>query len=249
MLGPVRRSNCSRILSLVFCLVGSCGEEEPEPFEALDPTEPQYGKTFAEWAAEWVYYVQRYAPPLCDDPIKNPTGDTCAVGQDPASPVFFLVGTYGGPAVRKECVVPADVALFFPLANVWGDPAGVTGEVWTDEAVKANIEETVPTFVEDSLYATVDGRPVEDLAKGIMKEAVPYRVHVPEGPNNYTCDGIDGVSGEFGGYVLGSWVMLPPLGPGKHTITFGSYRKADALSPAFQLDVRYELTVASVPSR
>jgi hypothetical protein len=226
-------------------LVGACGsDDEPEPFEALDPTTPQYGKTFDEWAAEWVFYVTRYAPPLCDDPIKNPTGATCAEGQDPSLPVFFLVGTYGGPGVRKECVVPGDKALFFPLVNIWGDNAGLPLDmVLSAEASKANVESVLPTFIEESFYATVDGRPVPDLTAGFKREATPYRIHIPEGPNNYTCDGNDGVSGDFDGHVMGAWVMLPPLGPGKHVITFGSARRAAAPDPSFKTDVRYELTV------
>jgi hypothetical protein len=246
MIGTVRLSNYAPLFSLILGLVSSCGsDDEPEPFEALDPTQPQYGKTFDEWAAEWVYYVWSYAPPLCDDPVKHPTGATCADRQDPTSPVFFLAGTYGGPAVRKECVVPADKALFFPLGNYWGDNGGMPADMLlSDDAIRENIESGALLFIKERFYATVDGRPVADVTAGIMTKAAPYRIHVPEGPNSYTCDIAAEVSGDFDGYVMGAWVMLPPLGPGKHVIEFGSAREAEGLEPAFQTDTRYELTVA-----
>lgn len=232
--------SASTLVSLVLCLSASCGDD-PEQFEPLDPSEPQYGKTFGEWAGEWVNYISSYAPPLCDDPIKSTTGASCAVGQDPASPVFFLVGTYGAPAVRTECVVPSDAALFFPLIMSWADTAGLAeGDV---PDLRELVERLGPNVIEDSLYATVDGIPVADVQAGFTKEAVPYTVHIPEEPNLYTCAGIPGVVGDFPGWVLGAWVMLPPLGAGKHTINFGSKSKAGAGLPDFTSDVRYELTV------
>ena len=78
----------------------------------------QTGKTYGAWSAAWWQYVE--AQPASAGPLADSTGQTCAVGQSAASPVFFLVGLTGsGTVERPQCVVPAGKALFFPLLNVF----------------------------------------------------------------------------------------------------------------------------------
>src|SRR5687767_14353396 len=82
-------------------LVSACGGDDEKPnaeptLDILDPTEVHYGKTYEEWAAAWVQYVNDVAPPECINPILDTTGETCALYQDPESPVFLLVGNFGG---------------------------------------------------------------------------------------------------------------------------------------------------------
>src|SRR5690606_27829130 len=93
---------------------GGSGEEAPLVFA---PDEAPFGKTHAEWAADWWRSLYEM-PPLdgeCYLPDDDATGVSCAHGQDPESPVFFLAGTSGGAAVRDECVAPSDKGLFFPM--------------------------------------------------------------------------------------------------------------------------------------
>ena len=78
----------------------------------------QTGKTYGAWSAAWWQYVE--AQPASTGPLADSTGQTCAVGQSAASPVFFLVGLTGsGTVERPQCVVPAGKAFSFPLLNVF----------------------------------------------------------------------------------------------------------------------------------
>jgi len=240
-----------QLLPLVLILtcalqLAACGEDsEPKSVALLDPQGAHYGKTYAEWAAEWIRYVYDFAPPSCADPLMDETGAMCALGQDPASPVFFLVGTLGGPATRTECVVPTGAALFFPLFNTWADNAGLPPEQLLDDAQNKAYVEAGGNEVElSSLYARIDGHAVADVQAGFTREATPYHLEFPAAPNAYTCIGVDGVAGGFDGHVQGAWVMLAPLAPGRHVIEFGGRAKNDMASdPDFSTDVRYELTV------
>ncbi|MFT3924001.1 MAG: hypothetical protein QM778_15815 [Myxococcales bacterium] len=228
------------------CLAGACGDEAPEQpgYELLDPQGMPYGKTYAEWASDWVRYIYSFAPPGCHDPLRDPTGAHCTEGQDPSSPVFFLVGSLGGPVTRRECKVPKGAALFFPLLNTWADTAGLPPEQQLSPADnKAYVEGGAAAFILPSMYARVDGQEIMDVQAGTMTEATPYELNYTE-PNAYNCIGVEGVNGDFYGNVQGTWVMLAPLAPGKHVIEFGGRSKNDTPSaPDFATDTRYEFTV------
>ena len=57
-----------------------------------------YGLTYGEWSAKWWQWV--HSIPAENNPITDTTGIECARGQN--GPVWFLVGTYGGP-VERAC--------------------------------------------------------------------------------------------------------------------------------------------------
>jgi hypothetical protein len=56
--------------------------------------------------------------PAKDNPIKDPTGEKCAIGQsNTSSPVFYLAYNNGGFS-QRTCKVPAGKALFIPVMMV-----------------------------------------------------------------------------------------------------------------------------------
>src|SRR5689334_20097251 len=122
---------CRTSIVLLALGVSACGSDDKETssLDLLDPSAVHYGKTYAEWSASWVSYANSVAPPDCVSPMLDATGASCTLYQDPQSPVFFLVGNWGGVSRRTECVVPSGKALFFPLVNVWADNAGVPDEM------------------------------------------------------------------------------------------------------------------------
>src|SRR5438067_6038122 len=71
------------------------------------------GKTYGEWSAEWWRYA--FSLPLNRNPLNDNTGSLCSEAQSAASPVFFLVGTLGGPSPTRTCTVKAGRFLFVPL--------------------------------------------------------------------------------------------------------------------------------------
>jgi len=75
---------------------------------------PPLGNTYAQLSAKWWRYVLSF--PAATNPLLDPTGADCAAGQQ--GKVFFLVGSFIGPVVREECIVPAGAALFFPVIDI-----------------------------------------------------------------------------------------------------------------------------------
>jgi hypothetical protein len=222
------------------------GDDEPKgesTVDILDPTEAHYGRTYEQSAGDWVQYVNDTAPPECIHPVMDATGATCALYQDPDSPIFQLVGNYGGVSIREECVVPAGKAIFLPIINSAADNAGVPEAMTLPEAeLQAFVEDGFDLVDIDSLRLVVDGHSIDNLERGAIRSA-RYVVDLAPGANVYACNDIDGVEGEFPGYVSGYWAMLAPLDEGAHTIEFGGRVEAAPQGQEVTIDVRYELTV------
>jgi len=242
------RATLFLVCALPFVL-SACGDgdEQPAPaktrLDILDPAVSHEGQTYAEWAADWVSYWTSTAPPECVDPITDSSGASCALYQAADSPVFFLVGNFGGVSIRDECVVPAGKNLFFPLLSTSGDNAGVPEDMQLPPADLQNfVEGSYDVMVPESLYLTVDGQSIAGLERGGIRSA-PYTLDLVPDANLYACSGVDGVEGEFAGYLSGYWVMLAPLAPGAHSITFGGKTSASPQGQPLTVDVRYDLSV------
>jgi hypothetical protein len=202
-----------------------------------------HGKSYAEWSADWVSYVNSVSPPECSNPLMSDTGADCALYQDADSPAFFLVGNFGGVSIRKECVAPAGKALFFPLVEVWGDNAGVPADMLlSDGDLRAYVDSKFDDMVADSLQLSVDGASLSDLARGAV-HTTPYELELAPMANAYYCSGAEDVAGTFPGYTSGYWAMLPPLEAGSHVLKFGGSINGTATSEAELVQQTYHLTV------
>jgi len=147
--------------SLAVVLSGCGGNSSRDGnVDLLDPAQPQYGKTYSEWATEWASYTYRPAPPGCASPFADESGQDCQLYQDPASPVFFLVGVFGGGlAHRNACPIPKDKALFFPLLDAMGDNAGLPPQDLRPDSDLLNyMTESFKHFDPSQLWLIVDGR-------------------------------------------------------------------------------------------
>jgi hypothetical protein len=234
----------------VLALATGCGADDKTPsdttkktLDLVDPGGMPYGNSYAGWSAAWMQYAMSFAPPGCENPFLDETGANCELYQDTESPVFYLSGNLGGVSLRDECVVPAGRALFFPLINVFGDNAGVPADmVVSDEVLKGFVEDTYATIVPDSLHLSVDGQSIGHLERGGVPSA-PYTIELAAGANAYTCAMVDGVEGDFSGYIGGYWAMLPPLAKGTHEIAFGGSTTDSPQGKALVLDVTYALSV------
>ena len=133
---------------------------------ALPFVVPPVGKIYDHLSVAWWKYALEQ--PNSENPLLDETGKHCQDAQ--AGPVFFLVGTAGtGEATHDECVVPIGKLLYFPLVNAFdvhtpGDGLDTPDLVWEDL-------HTTLGFRVDSMYATVDGKPVQDLDPATS----PYR--------------------------------------------------------------------------
>ena len=233
-------------LLIPFMLLLACSSKDAASdktsLELVSPDDA-YGKTYADWAATWVQYVSSASPPDCNQPLMDETGESCALNQDDASDVFFLVGNYAGVSVRDKCKAPASKALFFPLINVWGDNAGVPADMLlSDSDIKAYMKSKFNDMDSSSLKLSVDGTTVPNLASGAVPVA-PYTLELAPMANVYVCNGSSDVQGEFPGYLSGYWAMLPPLSAGQHHLEFGGTAKGSTSMDMQTVDQTYELTV------
>lgn len=232
---------CLWRISLALALSG-CGANSTADTQVdlLDPSQPQYGKTYAEWAAEWATYTYRVAPPECANPFVDESGKDCQMYQDPESPVFFLVGVFGGVARRSACPVPKGKALFFPIVNSMADNVGVSPDsVKSETALSNHVRHGAEATDANQMRLSVDGHSISHLERGLVRTA-RYEVSLMANANVFACSGVEGIEGDFPGYVAGHWALLPPLSSGEHSIEFGARIKNDPSNPTpFVIDVEY----------
>ena len=185
------------------------------------------GQTLGQWAASWWQWAT--SAPAAVNPLQDPTGEHAGVGQE--GPVFFLAGRRGSGTVDRTITAPTGTKFFFPVLNTTfitfpEDPPATAGE----------LRQLVGTAVDgySGLYATIDGCPV-DVSPHREVDPFPdgFELTLPEG-------NIFGrPAGVYGPVVTdGYWLMVSPLSPGDHTITFGG-----TFRPGRTLDVTYHVEV------
>ncbi len=249
MIAETRHSVAVQIsaLALVF-LTSACSStaanSKQDTVDVLDPTQPQFGNSYAGWGSalwQWFYQMQMPASGECIDPLTDPTGASCAFGQDPSSPVFFLTGNTGGTVVRTACVVPAGKAVFFPIFDVAADNGGVPpAAVLTPTQLHDTIQSEIDSLLLTNLTAIVDGKELADIAR-FKVNATEFSYTVPPEPNTYSCGGVSFSGPVDPSYQGGYYVMLPAFAPGAHEIHFTA---REVVQPEdFVVDVTFDFSV------
>jgi hypothetical protein len=207
------------------------------------------GAPIGEWSARWWQWAFGIPAPI--NPMADTTGGNCDVDQQ--GPVWFLAGWWGPPMdVNRTCTIPKGKSILFPIANyVWvqtsfDDPANTEADY--RQCVSGISAPDNPlgcvgiAAVAGDLEATLDGIPVAfDYRTPIVRAQSPlFTVQWPYDnilgldPANENCPKCrEAVSDGF-------WVMLPPLRPGDHTLSF---RAGDGT--ANWQNVTYHLIVTS----
>jgi hypothetical protein len=152
--------------------------------------------------------------------------DRCDLG---TGEVVFLAGTTGGAATRS-CTISAGTSILVPLINVECSVAEGNGD--TPAELRACARDFAEQFSDLSL--TIDGVAVGGLQR--------FRVHSPVFQFTAAEGNVFGVpAGTTRSVADGYWVLIRPLSPGTHTISFGG-----AFPPGgFTTFVTYTLTVTS----
>lgn len=182
------------------------------------------GKTYGQWGAEWTRWALGIPAPV--NPLTDPTGAHCAVGQ--SGPVWFLAGTFGSGSADRTCTIPAGRALFFPVIN--GFAAEPPGE-FTYEELREELRAAID--LDQATYeATLDGKRLRlSRAFRAASPPPPFALTLPE-------DNLFGApSGLYDAVSDGYWVLLKPLRRGSHVVTF------HGTAPGTDVNVRYQLTV------
>jgi len=195
---------------------------------------PRAGKANAELAAEWWQWA--LSIPFEQNPIADTNGTFSAVGQ--SGEVWFLAGTFGGPAVTRTCDVPAGKELFFPILNTvwvhfppWHPYPDPPFDEELEAAVRADQDAWIGSFdPEEALACVIDGVPVTNLGR-YRVQSPKFAAAIPEG-------GLVPPPGVYGPCVTdGYYLRLVPLGEGEHTISF---------AVSGMLEVHYVLNVVDV---
>ncbi len=230
-------------MSLVILAGGASATpspDQPNP-QVFPPASKPYGKTYAEWGAEW--WKWSMAIPYATNPIFDSDGSFCDVDQ--SGPAWFLAGS-AGTTVTRSCTVPRGKAIFFPIIDILVDypcPPEFGFEPPPGQSLEDFLTEVAVSLIDlvDVLAVEVDGVPLDDL--------FDYR-----GTSRlFTFTGDPSLTATFDPCITGSpqvgvsdgyFIMLAPLSAGDHTIHF----QGAVTSFGFSLDVTYNLNVGGSSS-
>jgi hypothetical protein len=200
----------------------------PNP-KVFPPNSRPYGLTYGQWSAAWWQWA--IAIPMDNSPLFDPTGENCDEGQ--SGPVWYLAGSFGGDATR-DCNIPLGKAILFPVIN--GECSTIEGNGTTEEELRACAKTQADTM--NVVQASIDGVDIENLDPPDS----PYRVQSPLFTFALPPDDVLGLN--TGDSVVtspsvadGYWIMLKPLSPGEHTLTFHGEAGEFTLSITYHLKV------------
>lgn len=212
------------------------------------------GRTYSDWSAAW--WQWSYSIPVASHPLFD-NGD-CSVGQ--AGPVWFLggklcqasgVGCNGN--VTRTCNVPHDTALFLAAGVTAEDSALEEGNGNGCGSLPPLITGTIPDLYQcvkswmDYLSAggtaeiIVDGYVLPRSKNGFRVQSPVFELTLPaDNALNATGEGPFAAGTYSPAAADGTFLMLAPLQPGKHTLqvitNFPNF--------AGYIDETYHLTVA-----
>jgi hypothetical protein len=240
------------IVAAVVCL-GAGNAVARKPGEPVGINQRVEGKTYGEWGGEWWAwaYALPYSKSFANFDATISAGADCSLYQDPGSKVWFLGGNFigGGTNMQRSCIVPPDKYLFFPLLNYAADNGGVPNtQAFTNKQLKDYVSSYVDTMDTGALIATLDGTAIGNLSDYKI-DITKFKYLTPESTDSlYYAEGYTSFWGVVnpsfnGGYYL----MLAPLKPGLHTLSFGGAttqcQSGLGTAGCFSLEVTYNLTV------
>jgi hypothetical protein len=240
----------NRITIFLILLLSSHGvvAKQPNP-GVLSPQSKPYGMTYGEWSAawwKWVYSIPAATNPL-NDALPSPANDEdCTNGEvGQFGPVWFLGGAwaavevnpgeYVGKAIRN-CSVPHDKALFFPIINA--ECSTIEGNGNNYGQLLTCAKKLINLATEFS--ATIDDVPIVDLTK--YREKSPIFTYGPLPDGNLLQDSYPDTASPGATSLAaadGYYLMLAPLSVGTHTIKF----TANVPAYSFSVDITYNLQV------
>jgi hypothetical protein len=202
--------------------------------DVFPPDAIVFGRTYAEWSAEW--WQWNLSIPIPANPPLDTTGQHCRVQQ--SRPVFFLAGSPMTDPVSRDCTVPSDTPLFFPIITV--ECSNVEAAPFfgsTDEERRACAEGFIDAVDIGTLSVTVDGEPVPDPSK-FRVVSPPFDFRMPARQNILELPGVTSGDSASDGY----WIMLGPLPEGHHDVHFAAEITSGPFA-GFSQDITYNLTV------
>lgn len=222
----------------------------PQLSFAQNPLPTQTGK-YENLVASWWQWAHSTSTSNPDNQFGDPNNPStgiravdCSLNQ-PGGKEWFLAGTTFPPftGVERTCTVPTGTFLFFPLLNAACDNLTFPTEGVTDPTELGDCATGIIDGVEiTSLTATVDGVPV-------AQDLLQFRVKSPLFTFNAVADNPfvpqDSPPGPGVAVSDGFYVLLTPMPPGEHIISFGgsvSFMGEEG-PETFETSVTYIITV------
>ncbi|WP_327344809.1 signal protein [Streptomyces europaeiscabiei] len=207
------RTGGAGLMTMVLAALVGCGGSPAGGSE--DSTAPASGAPSSAQARlspedlQSRWWTWAMSEPERTNPVADEDGSDCERNQP--QDMWFLAGTFGTRAERT-CSIPDGVPVAFPLVNLMGDPADCADFM---SAAKGS--------------AVLDGKKAD--SETIRGETISVE-GVADNP-------VTGTDERFTATGCGLWVQLPPLKPGKHTLTIRGQAQD------FSVGVDYSLTVAA----
>jgi hypothetical protein len=208
---------------VVACLLALCVTAAVAGDPAYSPKSRAYGKTLGQWGAEWWLWMGQF--PLADSPITDATGSRGGADYQPGGPVWYLAGTFGGPAERSV-QVPTDTSLLFPIINwdVWSpeDCWWMEASEEPDPCSAADLQAFLDDFFMNhvtGMSVTLDGEEIRDL---FSRRAISGPFTLPIPPNSLWTSVGYAEGDRYPNLSDGYYVLLKPLEPGNHVLTFSA---------------------------
>lgn len=160
-------------------------------------------KSLSQWADRYWAWLLVKKPER--NPVSDVTGAFCADGQ--TGPVWFLASADAKSQIVRACNVPRGKYLLLPaVANLIQSTAGRSPcSMVESESLAATGASNI-----DSVFVSIDGQRFDSLYDN--------RVFTEK------CSTIRGEAGETVApdvLFFGAWILLDPLPPGEHTVSFG----------------------------
>ncbi len=204
----------------VSLVLAPAAASHPGP-AVFPPQASPFGHTYGEWSALW--WQQALAVHGAQHPNPFDAGVVpCDLG---TRDVRFLVGTTGGDPVLRACTIRSGQAIFFPLIN--GECSVIEGNGTTKDELSACAAAQADNFSEKKLHARVDGKRIAGLSRFRFQSPLFRFASVPDNPFGVPATPPNEPSPSV---ADGYWVMLNPLRPGVHTISYGG------AAPAFDFE-------------
>ena len=173
------------------------GDIAPQP---LPPAAMVEGRSFVSLTADWWRWARGAAIP----PYLDPDGRLCEAGQ--SGPVWFLAGTDGTFAPKRECAVPEGKHVLVPVINMYYQAGTVQGTPCADlqSSAAVNNDRLVSAVV------MVDGVVIEHVERFRVRSGC-FSLALKGDADHAHLAAADGY-----------WLLLPPMPAGKHTISVGA---------------------------
>jgi hypothetical protein len=172
----------------------------------FSPNEKPYGFSFGEWSVNWWRWI--VSIPMEKNPALDNDGYNSGINQ--TGPVWFLAGTFGENKMPiRNCVVPSDKAIFFPVINYEINQLE-DSSLKSDEAMINHVVGDINDIVKKDVI--VDGQNIP----AYRVQSFPKVFYLDLEPSN--C--LDLEPGLIKVAADGYWAFLKPLNVGKHEIYF-----------------------------